>query len=316
MKLPKRISEILDKKQAFIDLSRSKMESSVIKLQSKLFSDIVTELIPELDVKDGLIQDTPKNYRLISILDKTYKDFQKVSTQSVLPQIIGTTSKIAGLTEGYFSVMLSGNLPARFDKIIEKTSNLTNARLGLEGGKMVRGGYLESFFNSNIIGTDLKQMTAKAVTSNVNLKEFTKQLRDKITGTDEYTGGLERQFERYAYDIYQQYDATYNKTVGNEFGFTYFIYQGGLIGDSRDFCAAHNNKVWSVEETKEWATWTPADGEYPAGYVVKSKSPNSVPSYLGYPGYDPSIDRGGYNCRHALGWIPDDLAFDMRPDLK
>ena len=316
MKLPKRIAEILDKKQIFIDAQRSKMESSVIKLQSKLFSDIISELIPELDVKDGLIQDTPKNYRLISILDKTYKDFQTVSTQSVLPQIVNTTSKIAGLTEGYFSVMLSGNMPARFEKIIETTTKLTNARLGLEGAKIVRGGFLESFFNSNTIGTELKQMTSKAVTSNVNLKDFTKQLRDKITGTEEYTGGLERQFERYAYDIYQQYDATYNMTVGADLGFNYFIYQGGLIGDSRDFCAAHNNKVWSVEETKEWATWTPSKGEYPAGYVVKSKSPSAVPSYLGYPGYDPIIDRGGYNCRHALGWIPNKLAFDLRPDLK
>jgi hypothetical protein len=150
----------------------------------------------------------------------------------------------------------------------------------------------------------------------MNMKDYVKLLKDKITGTENYTGGMERQFQRYAYDLYQQYDAAYNLTLGNEFGFNYFIYQGGLIKDSRDFCAAHNNKVWSVEEMKTWSEWTPSKGEYPAGYEVKQADIYAVPSYLGYPGYDPGIDRGGYNCRHALGWIPDEIAFKMRPELK
>jgi hypothetical protein len=315
MKLPNRLSDILKRKQEFINSQRTKLENNVVKLQSKLFNNIIAELIPELDVKDGLIQDTPKNYRLLSILDKTYKDFQYSSSQFVLNQIVNTTSKIASLTTDYFAVVLVGDLPAKFDKIIESTNKLINLKIGLDGGKMTRGGFLQSFFDSNTIGTDLKQMTSKAVTSNMDMKDYVRNLKDMITGTDEYTGGLERQFQRYGYDIYQQYDAAYNMTLGNEFGFNYFIYQGGLINDSRDFCAAHNNKVYSLEETLGWATWTPSQGEYPSGYAIKAKDIYSVPSYLGYPGYDPGIDRGGYNCRHSFGWINDDLAKKMRPDL-
>ena len=316
MRLPKRVADILKRKQEFIDSQNGKLESSVIKLQSRLFSDIISELIPELDIKDGLIQDTAKNYRLLSVLDKTYKDFQKASNQVVLNQVVTSTTEIAKLSAEYFSVVLAGNLPARFDNIIASADKLINLRIGLDGGKIVRGGFLESFFNSNTIGTELKQFTSRAVTSNMNMKDYTKALRDMITGTPEYQGGTERQFQRYAYDLYQQYDAAYNQMLGNEFGFNYFIYQGGLIADSRDFCAAHNNKVWSKDEAVDWVDWTPSMGEYPAGYVVKAKDMNETPSYMSYPGYDPLIDRGGYNCRHALGWISDDIAFSMRPDLK
>jgi hypothetical protein len=67
---------------------------------------------------------------------------------------------------------------------------------------------------------------------------------------------------------------------------------------------------------KGWATWTPADGEYPPGYEVKAKDIYAVPSYLGYPGYDPGLNRGGYRCRHALGWIGEQLAREMNSDLK
>jgi hypothetical protein len=303
MKFPRRLSDILKQKQDFIDESRAKMESSVVRLQSQLFNDIVSKLVPELDVKDGMIQDNAKNYRLLSVLDKTYKDFNTVSSQVIFGQVVTATAKIADLSQNYFNAMFTIGLPEKFDKVISTTDKLINLRLGLDGGKLVRGGFLQSFFDSNTIGTDLKQMTSRAVTSNLDMKDYVQMLQDKITGTKDYTGGLERQFQRYAYDLYQQYDAAYNMTLGNEFGFTYFVYQGGLVKDSRAFCIEHNNKVWSVEEAQSWGTWIdPTTGE--------------VPSYLGYPGYDPLIDRGGYNCRHSLGWVDDSIAIQMRPDLK
>jgi hypothetical protein len=145
-------------------------------------------------------------------------------------------------------------------------------------------------------------------------------IKDNIKGTDEEKGLLDRQFRRYAYDTYQQYDSSYNKKLGEEFDMKYFIYQGGLVIDSRDFCVCHNGKVYSVEESELWKTWTPDQCDYPEGHPMQSKEgtkypPDVVPGYMNYPGYDPLVDRGGYNCRHIIGWIPDELAFKYRPEL-
>jgi hypothetical protein len=276
---------------------------------------LIADIIPELDIKDGLIQDTSKNYKLIAQLDKTYKDFQALSKGIVLSQIITTTKKIADLSEKYYSLVLS-EVPDKFAKVVSDANKLINLQIGLEGDKVFKGGWLDSYFNSNTIGLDLKKLVSQAVTSNMDRKDLTTVLKDKITGTADYKGGLERQFNMYTYDLYQQYDAAYNTMIGNEFGFNYFIYQGGIIEDSRDFCVCHNNKVWSKEEMKDWPNWTPSQGEYPAGYEVKAKDLYSVPSYMNFPGYDPALNRGGYHCRHSLGWIPDDIAFQKRPDLK
>jgi hypothetical protein len=89
-----------------------------------------------------------------------------------------------------------------------------------------------------------------------------------------------------------------------------------VIKDSRDFCVCHNDKVFSVDEAQEWKTWTPSKGKYPEGYTIQQKDINAVPSYLSYPGYDPLVDAGGYNCRHIMGFISDSLAEKLRPDLK
>jgi hypothetical protein len=323
MRLPRRIDEILKKKQEFIDFHRGRLENSVIKLQSDLLDKVIAEIIPSLDVKNGLITDSEHNYRVLSEMDKVYKEFTNISSSLISKQMSGVTSGLVNLGKNYFTVALADNLSSRFDKIIDATASKMNLRIGLDGGQMVRGGYLDSFLKNQELGTQIKSYIAKSVTGQIDTKEFVKGLTDLVKGVphldkngiEVQTGALEKQFERYGYDLYQQYDAAYNSTLAQEFDMNYFIYQGGLIDDSRDFCACHNNKVWTREEATDWINWTPSQGDYPAGYEVKQKDQGAHPGYMSYPGYTPLVDRGGYNCRHMLGWISEELAKSMREDL-
>jgi hypothetical protein len=314
MKLPKRLAEILKKRTASLDELRDGLEKSTIRLQSRLFEKIVEDIILELQLKDGVILDNSHNYRLISKLEKVYETFNIKIIETLLPQVNKGITEIVKVTNNYFKATLINNLPARFERILEGARVLTDLRVGLRMGKMIRGGNIMSMLK--IDPAELKQLLSKAVTSQMDRKEFLKIIKENINGTDDKIGSLERQFQRYTYDTYQQYDRAYNAKLAEEFGYTYFVYQGGLIKDSRDFCAAHNNKVWSKEEAEEWDEWTPSKGDYPEGYEVKQKDIYSVPSYLGYPGYDPLTDAGGPRCRHILSFIPDDIAFEMRPELR
>lgn len=314
MKIPKRISEIINKRQLYIDQHRGILEKDVLKLQSELLNMIISEVIPSLDVEDGIIKDTKHNYQVLSELDRVYGKFQSISAEIIVPKISVTTAGLVDLGRNYFAVAIP-DLPEKFDKIIESTASKINARLGLNNGKIVRGGFLEGLIKDNTISTQVKNYMSKAVTGQIDMKDFTKGLTKIIHG-DKGPGALEKQYQRFAYDIYQQYDRAYNNSLADEFGMKYFLYQGGLIDDSRDFCVAHNRKVWTREEAEEWSSWTPSQGEYPEGYEIKQKDHYSVPSYLNYPGYQPLIDAGGYNCRHSIGWISDELAFELRPGLK
>jgi hypothetical protein len=317
MKLPRRLDDILKRKEIFLDDLRNSLEKSVIRLQSSLFEDAIENVVSRLDVRDGVLQDTANNYKLVSELESLYSTFNNRIVGTLLPKINKGIEGIININQGFFTSAFT-DLPKRFEKVIEGAKKITDLRLGLQGGKMVRGGFLESILRTD--PTEFKQYMSRAITGQMSMKDFIKGLRKKITGTEDRTGTLERQFQRYAYDVYQQYDRAYNKKLADEFGMKYFLYQGNLIKDSRDFCAAHYNKVWTEEEAQEWAEWTPAKGmdagEFPEGYEIKAKDIYSVPSYLGYPGYDPVIDLGGYNCRHIYAPIPDNLAFKLRPELK
>ena len=327
MRVPKRIADILTEKQAYIDANRDKLEKIVIKLQSGLYDNVIAKVVVELDVKDGVILDTTHNYRVLADLDKVYKEFTTISSAVISAQVITTTTGLIDLGRNYFAVALDEAAKKGFDKVIYTTANKMNARIGVNQKGTVSGGFIDSIVKDNSVNAQIKNYVSKAITGQIDTKDFIKGLRDLIKGVPKevikdgvkeviQTGAIEKQYQRYAYDLYQQYDRAYNVSLAEEFGMKYFLYQGGLIDDSRDFCAAHNNKVWTKEEAADWDVWMPYMGEYPAGYVVKQKNLYEIPSYLGYPGYQPLIDFGGYRCRHGIGFISDELAFDLRPELK
>lgn len=321
MKLPKRLDELVRKKEIFLDEARAKLEGTALKLQLNLFEEIISEIIPKLDVKDGVLVDNANNYKLISQLDQVYNTFNTKVAGTILPQINSGINTIVNFGTDYFTLAIA-DLPARFEKVIEGAKTLTDLKIGLRQGKMIRGGQIMSAIQSN--PAELQSIMSKSVTSQAPMKEFIKSIKEYINGVEANeelkikakSGMLDRQLKQFTYDTYQQYDAAYNKKLAEEFEMRYFIYQGGIMKDSRDFCVCHNNKVYSTEEAQTWKEWKPSDcTDYPEGWP-KAKDLNVHPGYMDYPGYDPLTDRGGYNCRHILGYISDGLAFKMRPELK
>lgn len=329
MKVPKRINDFLVKKQDFIDSKRNTLERYVIKMQGNLLDDLFSGIYVDLDVKDGKILDTTHNYQMLREVEKLYSNFNKAFAAGIGSQVIGTTNALLTMGEGYFSMLLTDNLPSRFEKIVKATADKMNLRIGVKGDNITGGGFLDSLLKDNTVATDVKNYMAKSITGQIDTKDFVTGLKDLMKGVPKtiikdgkevtiHAGALEVQYKRYAYDLYQQFDAAYNSTLASEFEMQYFIYQGGLVDESRDFCAAHNNKVWSREEAADWVNWTPgiSINDYPPGYIVKQKDLSKHPGYMDYPGYSPLVDRGGYNCRHMLGFISDDLAVSLRQDLK
>ncbi len=327
MKIPKRIKKFIEKKDQLIDDSRGKIEQHVIRSQNELLNQIISDVVIDFEVSEGKIVDSPRNYRMLADLDKLYNIWNKSFATVTTKKVVEAINKLTEINVDYFAGVFSKDFPARFDKIVSETSKITDLRLGLDGGKMVRGGYLESIFKDGSVITEVKQYFAKGISGQITKREFVKGLTNLITGVPKEVmiegkkelvqiGAYERKFRQTVFDVYQQYDRAYSDSLAKEFELNYFIYMGGKVDDSRDFCVAHDGKVWSREETEKFKTWVPADGEYPAGYDIQAKNLHEHPGYMDYPGYSPLTDLGGYNCRHHASWIDDNLAFEMRPELK
>lgn len=308
MRLPKRIEDVIRRKELFIQAAENSLDKHLTRMQSMLITKLNADIIPKLDVVNGMLRSTLKNYRLLAILDKTYRDFTSGQTIPFVEEIVKSMEGINTRAVRYFELSAGLERPELFERVAGETAQKMQVRLGLDNNKVIPGGYFDSLVRSEGLLMDIKQLTLQAVTAGRPIRTYVKALNLLIAGDEKRTGGYERQFRRYAHDFYMQYDSAYSSSLAEEVGMKYFVYTGSLVKDSRDFCVAHKDKVFTREQAEEWRTWTPAQGKYPAGYEIKAKNPYVVPSYIDYEGYDPINDRGGYNCRHHLAWIDEKLA--------
>jgi hypothetical protein len=102
-------------------------------------------------------------------------------------------------------------------------------------------------------------------------------------------------YQQYAYDTYSKVREISNLHYADELGLQNFIYTGGVILSSRQFCIKKNGKVFSKKEAVN--SW-PHDSD-----LIDKKHLAS---------YNPLIDRGRNNCRHFLMYVSDELAAEMR----
>ena len=75
MRLPKRIADIIKRKDDFITAREASLNKSVVRLQNMLISKLTREIIPMLDTANGRIKNTLRNYQLLQSLDRVYTDF-------------------------------------------------------------------------------------------------------------------------------------------------------------------------------------------------------------------------------------------------
>jgi hypothetical protein len=126
----------------------------------------------------------------------------------------------------------------------------------------------------------------------VNLKDIRKSVQIQVKDK----GIVTKYYSRWITDIYSQYQRVGADEIRKDIGLKFAIYQGGLINNSRHFCEERNGNVYHIDEILAWSK-------------LDWKGKQEV-------GYNPVFDCGGYNCRHRLDWVSDQLAFRMRPELE
>lgn len=172
MRLPRRIDDLLKRKEQFLLSSEAALNTKLRQMQNILVSKITEEIIPELDVSGGRIRNTLKNYRLLTSLDKVYTDFQKGQRIPFVEEVGGTTARITAMNQQYFNVMLGVEVPGLFPKVAKEAAAKMYARLGLEGSKIIVGGYFETLIKNEALLLDVKKLAAQAVTGQFRMKDF------------------------------------------------------------------------------------------------------------------------------------------------
>lgn len=202
--------------------------------------------------------------------------------RSLIRELIGGMLKLFGLNTKYFGAMsdITTIEPTAREKIF------LSYGYDIASGNLIPGGYLYNSLASNPAAAQVVKLMNDAINAQMTLPEFQRLFKQFFQPVGS-SGYIERHFMRWSYDFYQQFDRLSQLEYKNALGYEYGIYAGTLVDDSRDFCEQRNNFLYTEAEIVSWNkdTW-------------QGKIPRQ----------DVRTACGGYNCRHSINWISDELA--------
>lgn len=273
--------ELAKQRIEYIAKRQELLATAVSKIQEKLFEEVLSQI-------DKIVKDP-------ATLDSIFNNFTKTQHSKVVQQFAVDIMNIGKLNENYFKAV-AANVDAKDYKSIKKSvDGYLLDRFGLNNaGGAVKDGFIDSFVKDPSLKRTLKEFAYKTQTSGGGLQEFKQGFKDLIVGNEQKVGALQRHYSTFAYDTYQQADAAVQDQYADKLGLTACLYLGGEISGTRPFCRERNGKVFLKDEIEDWKKI----------------------SFAGKPAnYNPFLDRGGYNCRHHLNYITDQMAVNRRSDL-
>jgi hypothetical protein len=212
--------------------------------------------------------------------------FQSES-KSLMGYITKRLLRLFGINKDYFS-KAGGPKPIRNEKgVLERL--MMSYGYDSRRESLISGGYFSQIGNGGQVSQKIAQSINQAISSEMSLKDFREQFHGVIVNPNGL-GLVQAHYSRFTHDIYMDFDRLTGVELAKETGLTHAIYAGTEVEDTRGFCEARLNRVYTLEEIETWNSdeW-------------KGKR----------PGVDVKQALGGYNCRHILNWVSEALAKEI-----
>jgi hypothetical protein len=280
----------------FEELTKS-LEKQLRLAEANLLRRVLADILPLLKIEDGLIKNTAANMARANMIERVFLEVESDDIQAIVKRYSEALLDITGMNAEYY--ILTGS-DAEKVSAIAKSSELIRTVVGLDkNGNLLNNGYLYRLAKGEAVREQLRQYLLTSIASRQNVNAFQKGLKSLISGTKEIDGAIVGYWRRYAFDQFAQVREIDNLHFAEELGLKWFVYQGGVIPTSRDFCKKKNGRVYSDQEAiRDW----PKDPD-----LIDKKTVAQ---------YRPLIDRGRYNCRHFLMWISEERANELKQAQK
>ena len=286
------------KRANLVNEQSDKLTAKIERAQNKLFKYITDTFLPSLetDANEALVP-TDKMLFIPSRLDSYYDQFNEEELKPIVSTFASDITKLLKYNQKYYD----GVKPS--DEHGQIKESVLGA-LGIADGNITGGSLLYGVISDRSAIANIKSTIMTAISTGLAITALKIILKQTIT---KQGGGLVKSlFNDRLPDPYVKVDRFIGQKYQVALKLNYAIYQGGTIGTSRDFCIERNNKVFSREEIAKFGTSADKWGGYEDNNGNFQGKTNP---------YEPFQDLGGYNCRHFLTYISDELAFTLRSEL-
>jgi hypothetical protein len=260
-----------------------KLQRKIAGIQKRVYSSTLNRLSVLRYDKDGLLSFNVKNITTVNRIAVAIEKQMQKEERTVLKWLVRNLLKLFKLNVKYFS-----SLDPRSEQREQQILFRVMLRYGYntKSRKLTNSGVLTALNQSTAVSSRISQQISQSLAAKIPMKQFKTNFRTFFVNPAGL-GVIESQFNRFAQDIFQDFDRETQRTYADELNLNYAIYSGTEIKTTRDFCEARINNIYS---RKEIAKWNSKD------WKGKRK------------GVPVEVQCGGYNCRHHFSFISDELA--------
>jgi hypothetical protein len=211
--------------------------------------------------------------------------YRRTMRRTVIDFLVGAFRKLFKLNTDYAKEM--GN-------VTETAEQRVLTRLlrfyGYQDGEVLPNTLLAALDPDNGLTADISRRVQGAIAQRMPLGQFRQQFRKEFVNPK--SGFAARYYRRWTNDLMMQFDRGVGMAYADELGLQHALYAGTQKDNTRDFCEARLNRVYTRPTIADWNNrqWKGKHGDLPVELAC-----------------------GGYNCRHILNYISPELAAVIGP---
>jgi hypothetical protein len=251
--------------------------ASISRVQKDLHAQLVSVLKDlELD-SDGYIKQTAQNRRVLTIADRKINEvFGEPNYVGAVTSYVAVVPKLDAANIKYFKGI---------DELFEPNKQYLKS-LQKETISTVEKYVLQDGLQSQII-QPLSQILNQNVNSGGRFDGFLEQIRTYVVGNPDVEGRALSYSRTFLKNAMFQYSRTFQESITSGLGLDWYLYSGGLMDTSREFCIERAGKYYHRKEIEAWA-----DLDW------HGKIPGTTASSI-------FVFVAGYGCLHSLIAVSD-----------
>ncbi|MEL6802421.1 MAG: hypothetical protein AAFO91_01390 [Bacteroidota bacterium] len=250
--------------------------------ESELSVRIGAELSSLRVDENGNIVASVGNVRITNRLNQVFAEFRRDRQRSIISRFIASLRKIFRLNSRYFAKVRRGG---PHDKIV--STILSTLGYNVDSKTVKNGSWLDELTRFGVVRQSIFRRVTSSVLGALPIETLKKTISDLLKAGK---GIFSQFFSRQTRDIFARVDRQTQNLYANELGLDFAFYSGTVKDNTRSFCRARALNVYTREEVESWQN---------QNWVGK------------IPGTDVKETCGGYNCRHHLSWVTQEVAENL-----
>lgn len=257
---------------ALIQGADTRYTNAIIRVQKDLYNQL-SVILKDLELDgEGYIKQTGANRKVMSAAEAKIKEvFSSALYTTAVSNYVHTIPKVDVQNVKYFKGVDSSFSPKR-----QFLTNLQNETIVTIEQMVLRDG-----LQSQVV-QPLVQILNQNINSGGQFSGFLQQVRDYVVGNNQVDGRALSYSRTFLRDALFTYSRTYQQAVTDDLGLEWYLYSGGVMDKTRDFCMERSGNYYHHSEIESWASesW-------------QGKKAGTTESSI-------FLFAGGWNCSHSI----------------